>query len=1090
MKVSWHVPNDDELEFALQVFKELIEPTVGELEKLLEMDRPRDAVWRNDFCRHLCLVRNAFSGIPTMMQAHTTKEQIDSALKTSDFLYEIPEMIALVPTIESSFSLKKPEDPRYQYLSSLRHRFGQMLHKASVSLLQQGEENTVDAVRGLVNAIRTYLLEYGDSRDSYYVNESSYTNEKNVARQYSGQKVWPRAVLVRRARYYHSVRLHWNSMDRIRTPLDDSLIDDLVEWSMWHYAGVRELSQSLLESLCSSYDGVRTRALPKYLKALEPGNDDDRIKGALWSLNNPSFGRYGISDPTLATELLIKILRCQHNEKPTVQELVSVVSENCINNFPEPCYVHYDLVPNALNKAAQSLQAILPREKEHDLVIKCRLKRTERVQRMDAASRATTDAILNLGNSSSIHWRYAIVAIRCIRTLIRRDQPMSPQIVRYVLERTYDSHPNIRYYAQRGVMKSLRYIKLRTLSTNPEDVLRRKSNNPLKKKVPVQPSHSYTQEVLHNFKVPVDLHDQRPIFLDKELECSLAWKSRLSLYCLPHSSRSTFQPWEAASQEAVSVVREIVSSPRFWQKLQGYLSEENHEQSMVQDNVSCVKSIFQLLEDEPLKVFKPVLMTLLDDKEPDKQRAGAELLAGVLNGSKHWPLVKQKALWEWARPVIRKIFAQNLKTDTLTIWTSFIEYVFYNKDPRRLQDLVDDLVEGFRSLDFNSELSFDVVKVLALYRAFYEELGFKFSAWSDEVVDRCWQEIHCEHDEARAYIGDILAFTDRIKCQPRPSIPRVDVFVKECRVLPVDFDIMGMRGTFHQKRIQGLVESFKIWREERIPGIRAFQSKYDRVGITICKWLFQSLHDIHAISAFDYIVPLMPGIFRFTEVNDDEELTSRASVLLVRMCGVTPPRALVASILDAIFEAIQSSPSWKVRLKALPLVQVFYFRQVPLISEAKVVEILEALCKCLDDEVVEVREMAATTLSGVLRLSPKRSVLTFKNRFVRLAKNSHIPSRHDPGYQKAIRQRHAAILGICALVDSYPYTVEKWMPELLTNVLAEHTYDPIPISTTVRKCASNFKKTHQDTWHEDSKRFNEDQLAALSTLLTGSSYYA
>ena len=46
----------------------------------------------------------------------------------------------------------------------------------------------------------------------------------------------------------------------------------------------------------------------------------------------------------------------------------------------------------------------------------------------------------------------------------------------------------------------------------------------------------------------------------------------------------------------------------------------------------------------------------------------------------------------------------------------------------------------------------------------------------------------------------------------------------------------------------------------------------------------------------------------------------------------------------------------------------------------------------------------------------------------------------------------------------------------------------IPISTTVRKCASNFKKTHQDTWHEDSKKFTDEQLIALSTLLTGSSY--
>jgi proteasome activator subunit 4 len=208
------------------------------------------------------------------------------------------------------------------------------------------------------------------------------------------------------------------------------------------------------------------------------------------------------------------------------------------------------------------------------------------------------------------------------------------------------------------------------------------------------------------------------------------------------------------------------------------------------------------------------------------------------------------------------------------------------------------------------------------------------------------------------------------------------------------------------------------------------------------------------------------------------------------MCGVTPPVSLINPILEAIFEAIQTSPSWRVRLKALPLVQVFYFRHIPLISEFKIVEMLEVLCRCLDDEVVEVREMAALTLSGILRLSPRRSVLILKDRFLRLLKNSHIPARQDPIYNKAIRQRHAAILGICALVDSYPYTVEKWMPELLTNVLAEHTYDPIPISTTVRQCAGNFKKTHQDTWHEDSKCFNESQLAALSALLTGSSYYA
>ena len=43
-------------------------------------------------------------------------------------------------------------------------------------------------------------------------------------------------------------------------------------------------------------------------------------------------------------------------------------------------------------------------------------------------------------------------------------------------------------------------------------------------------------------------------------------------------------------------------------------------------------------------------------------------------------------------------------------------------------------------------------------------------------------------------------------------------------------------------------------------------------------------------------------------VNDNDDLLTRARMLLVRMCGVTPPRPLIGPILQAIFDAIQNSP--------------------------------------------------------------------------------------------------------------------------------------------------------------------------------------
>jgi proteasome activator subunit 4 len=74
-----------------------------------------------------------------------------------------------------------------------------------------------------------------------------------------------------------------------------------------------------------------------------------------------------------------------------------------------------------------------------------------------------------------------------------------------------------------------------------------------------------------------------------------------------------------------------------------------------------------------------------------------------------------------------------------------------------------------------------------------------------------------------------LALTETsIQWQPKPSYPETEAFVRECQIVPADYDIMGMRGTYHRTRVLQLVDRFKVWREERAPGVRAFHSTYDR----------------------------------------------------------------------------------------------------------------------------------------------------------------------------------------------------------------------------------------------------------------------
>jgi len=259
--------------------------------------------------------------------------------------------------------------------------------------------------------------------------------------------------------------------------------------------------------------------------------------------------------------------------------------------------------------------------------------------------------------------------------------------------------------------------------------------------------------------------------------------------------------------------------------------------------------------------------------------------------------------------------------------------------------------------------------------------------------------------------------------------------------------------------------------------------------LTLLQWIWISAYSSHAALIFPYAVPMMPEILRMSELNDSSDLQVYSSAVLYVLSAVTLPDVYVQDILENFVSAIKSSTSWRIRLHALPALVVFFYRNLLSISAEGVSRVMDVLLECLGDENVEVRQMASKVLSGVVRCSQRQSIVPLKNRFLALARKITLPARRDPAYAESLRSLHSAILGLCALIESFPYSVEPWMPAL-TEVLAAHATDPPPISTTIRNCASEFKKTHQDTWHKDQLLFDEDQLQSLSAMLVGTSYYA
>lgn len=87
LQVVWHVPNADEIAFAFEIFDDLVIPTFDKLEALLGGELARDATWRNDFCRYLSFVRDAFSGIASLAKEEATEEERRVYYATSDLSY-------------------------------------------------------------------------------------------------------------------------------------------------------------------------------------------------------------------------------------------------------------------------------------------------------------------------------------------------------------------------------------------------------------------------------------------------------------------------------------------------------------------------------------------------------------------------------------------------------------------------------------------------------------------------------------------------------------------------------------------------------------------------------------------------------------------------------------------------------------------------------------------------------------------------------------------------------------------------------------------------------------------------------------------
>lgn len=480
----------------------------------------------------------------------------------------------------------------------------------------------------------------------------------------------------------------------------------------------------------------------------------------------------------------------------------------------------------------------------------------------------------------------------------------------YLVSQVVSELPNQRTTAIYALTKILHFVKLRTYCESAEDLLLQRTKNPLKHQVAVpEPADpGFTDAFLAKFREPLSAEST---LVDKLSTGWLVWGDKFSAYSLNEQGEAH---WDESSRKALEIMREQLVSASFWQEMLKHLSQEHTRDYLALDNVTVIKSIFQIFQDEPLDAALPLVNKMLADNDRHKQRAVAEFIGGLLRGAKHWPMSKQKKVHDWLTPIWPKIF-ESINLDTQPAWEMLVEYVLGGRDPRRNESLMSFLTS--LTIDVESSEAFKEARKGYLIGSTMKALSWHFTPWVPLFSDSFWNSITSPYTEIRLAVSDSLRYLSELRLHP--SFPSTEAFLAACHRRDGMALLIAMDEDY-TKRIDDLVSFLEKARGERQPFAKDAVQPYDAACLTILTWLWGSINDYRVTTVYPFVERLLPELMHMQDMQDNQELQKWASVVLAGMASLPYPESRVGPVLETLLSLFKS-PSWRTRLAVLPLLQ-------------------------------------------------------------------------------------------------------------------------------------------------------------------------
>ncbi|XP_061666558.1 proteasome activator complex subunit 4B isoform X2 [Syngnathoides biaculeatus] len=1044
--LCWHVPSPEEENFVFQLLSGLLKPELDRIRGHVSGDRRMS---REELLQSLAIVHHCLLGAGSLLPP------LDG-----------PHVPDLVPSMVNLGEFKLYIGVEYDHV------------------LEHTEDDT-KSLFVIIKIIADLLFFRGTHKKEFDSRWKSFTLvKKSMENRLYGKKQHIRALLIDRVLLQHEMRKLVVEGSEYKE-VHQELLCDLLLLSTSAYSQVRSRAQNVLTAALATFSFSYRDLIPRIVQLLSPqraAGTQQQFKGALYCLQAahsgvclaslrdwdcvgavwPALVRCGLSPAAALDEhsvghLLDDIVDRIHRQHDTVG-IFFTVSESCAE-------IAEQMAPSQTLRtpSVEELKEGLQRQRIRNVV---NARKYEKL----------VNDLLDCLENRELPWKFEHTAADLLSLLLRDDHPLPPDAVLYFTQSLVHDSISIRKVAisaMAGILKQLKRPR-KKIAVKPSDV----SGAPDPEDVWAGDRQANRWLQYRGAELPLseEAWDSQ-LHVEKTHVGYYSWPREMMIYA-PSQKQKDDLPYEDMG-EAEKIIFEYFSDPEFIEHLVEFLSlEERKGKDSFNPRRFCLfKGLFRNYGDVFLPLLWPHLERLAADPHESSQRCVCEIAAGLIRGSKLWSFSKVDKLWRVLCPLIKTALSI-VTVETYTDWGTCVATACEGRDPRKLHWLLELLMEtplvGEGSSFRDASLLYVLQGGLVQQQWRVAELLHRLLAYLEPKLTHVYKNV-------RERIGSVLTYIFMMDAAlphtQSTSSPRVADFV--ARVL---------------ERLKPLTSEAEIHnhvREDDAPETADERTQAVKLLKTVLKWLLASAGRTFTTPVCQQL-QLLPLLFKIAPVEIDEsydEMKQDARTCLSLMSqGLLYPRHV--PLVLAALEEMAGSKSWHARYSVLTYLQITVFSNLfTLVSvAAEVQRVRKMVMRLLLDEQLEVRDMAGTTLSGLLqcRFFPlDRSLQT------QLQTLSHtgLPKARGELASAGLVRRHAGVLGLSACILSSPYDVPAWMPQILMD-LSDHLNDPQPIEMTVKKTLSEFRRTHHDNWQEHRQRFTDDQLLVLTDLLVSPCYYA